>query len=168
MSQMTLHVLFCLFFFPIHCEFTPLDIFLLACCWKMWLLGWRTGNWSAKGNWANGGLWEWGSLHSSISTSLCGMTVMECKLCVCLAELLVHVQYISVYVCVCEGVCIVFVQMLTVYSSWNHFTHEWWECTLILILGLYHDWLLCIQHTGLTWWGARMPLIAFQTVHSVS
>lgn len=45
-----------------HC----LIFFLLACCWKMWLLGWRTGNRSAKGNWANWGLWDWGSLHSSI------------------------------------------------------------------------------------------------------
>lgn len=100
------------------------------------------------------------------------MTVMEYNLCVCLAELLV--MCISVYVYVYwRGLdaCVwtVFEQMLTVYCSWNHFTYEWWVYTLILIHGIYpalHSAhrvkLVCVCVRG----GA--PLIAFQTVHSVS
>lgn len=45
------------FSFTIHCESTSLDIFMLACCCKTWLLGCQEGNWSAQGNWAHRGLW---------------------------------------------------------------------------------------------------------------
>lgn len=47
------------FFFSIHCEFTSLRVFLLACCWKLWLPRWQTGNRSAQGKLGNGGSWEW-------------------------------------------------------------------------------------------------------------
>lgn len=47
------------FFFSIHCEFTSLRVFLLACCWKLWLPRWQTGNRSAQGKLSNRGSWEW-------------------------------------------------------------------------------------------------------------
>lgn len=49
--------------------------------------------------------------------------------------------------CVC--LYSIFLQMFTEYSGCNHFTRDSWESALILILGIYHARLLCIQHTGL-------------------